>query len=127
MVQIRQLDEDSLLPILEQDPATESKGSTETITETVPDLVLSSATPSKGFFGGIFMISRDSAPIDVETNEQHVAREARNTNRAQRHREANTTVNTRAATIVATIGPERPGSKVVILIMLSTTLKTPSF
>jgi hypothetical protein len=38
MVQIRQLDEDSILPILEEDPGAESEGSTKTITDIGPRL-----------------------------------------------------------------------------------------
>jgi hypothetical protein len=51
MVQIRQLDDDSLLLILEQDLAAKSEGSTETIAETIIDPIQRSGTPSKGFFG----------------------------------------------------------------------------
>jgi hypothetical protein len=45
MVQIRQLDDDSLLLILEEDLGAESEGSTETIIETITDLI--ATTPSQ--------------------------------------------------------------------------------
>ena len=38
MVQIRQLDDNSLLSIFKVDPGAESEGSTKTITETITDL-----------------------------------------------------------------------------------------
>lgn len=80
MVQIRQLDDDSLLPILEQDLVTESEGSTRTITKTVTDPVSSSVTLPRVFFGGVFAISAYSDPVVGEIDAQRTDREARNAN-----------------------------------------------
>jgi hypothetical protein len=38
MVQIRQLDDDSILPIMEENPGAESEGSTKTVLETITDI-----------------------------------------------------------------------------------------
>lgn len=81
MVQIRQLDDDSLLLILEEDLGAESKGSTETITETITDLIATTPSQPRFFPEELFMISSDSATVDGETNSQRTAREKRNTDR----------------------------------------------
>lgn len=68
MVQICQINDNSLLPILEGNSRVELEGSTKTTTKTITDLILSSITPSKGFFSEIFMISNYSAAHYGETN-----------------------------------------------------------
>ena len=73
MVQIRQLDDDSLLPILEADLGAESEGSTKTVTETITDLIANSPSLSKCFPRKIFMICADSVARDGETDAQRVA------------------------------------------------------
>lgn len=50
------------------------------------------------------MISRDSAPIDEETDTQRITREARNADRVRWHREADAAAKARAAVAVATLG-----------------------
>jgi hypothetical protein len=49
MVQIRQLDNDSMLPILDEDPAVESEGSTKIITETITDILADTPSPPRCF------------------------------------------------------------------------------
>ena len=65
-VQIHQLDDDSLLPILEVDPRAKSKGTIKTIT----DLIASSPSPPRCFPREIFMISVDSVARNGETDAQ---------------------------------------------------------
>lgn len=60
MVHIHQLDDDSLLPILEEHPRSESEGYIGTADS-------STITPSH-FGGEIFMVNHDSAIRDDETN-----------------------------------------------------------
>jgi hypothetical protein len=52
MVQIRQLDNDSILPILEEDLAVESEGCTKAITKTVTDILAETPSPPRCFPGG---------------------------------------------------------------------------
>jgi hypothetical protein len=92
MVQIHQLDDDSLLLILEADPGVESEGSTKTITKTITDLITTTASPPRCFPKEIFMISTDSAARNGETDSQRVAREGRNVDRARHRREADAVV-----------------------------------
>ena len=68
-----------LQTILEETPGSESQGSTETLTETFSEQLL---PPFRG--GAIFNVSVDSPPRNDETEEERVARENRNVNRAQR-------------------------------------------
>ena len=72
MVQIHQLDDNSLLPILETDLGAESEGSTKTITKTITDLIANTPSPSRSG-SRIFMISTNSAAHDGETHSQCVA------------------------------------------------------
>ena len=70
----------SLQTILEENPDSESQGSTEPLAETFtkqPPLL-----PFRG--GAIFNVSIDSPPRNGETDEERAARENRNANRAQR-------------------------------------------
>lgn len=68
MVLIRQLDDDSILPILEEDPRAESEGSTKTITETITDILVETPSLPRRFLRELFMVSYDSSPRDNETN-----------------------------------------------------------
>jgi hypothetical protein len=63
MVQIHQLDDDSILPILEEDPGAKSEGSTKTVT----NILVKAPSPPRCFSGELFMISCDS-PRDGEAN-----------------------------------------------------------
>ena len=70
----------SVQTIPEENPGSESLGSTKTLTETFTEKIL-----LPPFWGGaIFNVSIDSAPRNGETEEERVARENQNINRAQR-------------------------------------------
>ena len=70
----------SLQTIPEENPGSESQGSTETLAETFTEQL-----PLPPFRGGaIFNVSVDSPPRNGETEEERVARENRNVNHAQR-------------------------------------------
>ena len=69
----------SLQTIPEENTGSESQGSTETLTETFTEQLL--LPPIRG--GAIFNVSVDSPPWNGETEEEHVARENQNINRAQ--------------------------------------------
>ena len=70
----------SLQTILEENPDSESQGSTEPLAE-----VFTEQPPLPPFRGGaIFNVSIDSPPRNGETDEERAARENRNANRAQR-------------------------------------------
>ena len=70
----------SLQTILEENPDSESQGSTEPLAET-----FTKQPPPLLFRGGaIFNVSIDSPPQNGETDEERAARENRNANRAQR-------------------------------------------
>ena len=73
-----------LQTIQEENPDSESQGSTETTTEATTKLLL--LPPFRG--GAIFNISVDSPARNGETEEERTAREGRNANRAQRRAEA---------------------------------------
>jgi hypothetical protein len=68
MVHICQLDDDSLLPILEADLGAELEGSTKNITETIIDLITTTASLPRCFPKEIFMISANSAARNGETD-----------------------------------------------------------
>ena len=70
----------SLQTILEENPDSESQGSTETLAETFTKQLL--LPPFRG--GGIFNVSVDSPPRKGETEEERAARKNRNVIRAQR-------------------------------------------
>ena len=80
MLQIVQRPKESLHTILEENPNSESQGSTKTVTETA--VVQPSFPPFRG--GKIFNVSVDSPPWDGETDEDRAARINRNANHAQR-------------------------------------------
>lgn len=67
-VQIQQLDEVSILPILEGDPRVESEGSTKTITVIVTNILAETPSPPRCLLGELFLVSYDSPPLDRETN-----------------------------------------------------------
>ena len=68
----------SLQTILEENPDSESQGSTETVAETTAEQL-----PLPPFRGGaIFNVSVDSPPREVETEEDRAARVNRNINHA---------------------------------------------
>ena len=69
-----------LQTIPEEAPGSESQGSTETLAETFSDQFL--LPPFRG--GAILNVSIDSPPWNGKTEEEHVARENQNVNRAQR-------------------------------------------
>ena len=69
----------SLQTIPEENPGSESQGSTETLAETFTEQLL---PPFRG--GAIFNVSIDSPPRNSENEEEHVAHENRNINHAQR-------------------------------------------
>jgi len=70
----------SLQTILEENPDSESQGSTEPLAETFTE-----QPPLLPFRGGaIFNVSIDSPPRNGETDEERAAHENRNVNRAQR-------------------------------------------
>ena len=72
----------SLQTILEENPDSESQGSTEPLAET-----FTKQPPLLPFRGGtIFNVSIDSPPWNGETDKERTARENRNANRAQ-HRD----------------------------------------
>ena len=80
MLQIGQRPEESLHTILEENPYSESQGSTEIVAK-----ITAVQPPFPPFHGGrIFNASFDSPPWDGETNEDRVARVNRNANCAQR-------------------------------------------
>ena len=68
----------SLQTIPEENPSSESQGSTETLAKTFSEQFL--LPPFQG--GAIFNVSIDSPPQNGETEEERVARENRNINRA---------------------------------------------
>ena len=70
----------SLQTILEENPDSESQGSTETVAETVA--VQPPFPPFRG--GEIFNVRVDNPPWDGETDEDHAAHVNRNANRVQR-------------------------------------------
>ena len=80
MLHVGRRSEASLQTIPEENPDSESQGSTETVTETNTELLL--LPPFRG--GAIFNVSVDSPPRNGETEEERTARENRNVNRAQR-------------------------------------------
>ena len=80
MLQIGRCPEASLQTIIEENPDSESYGSTETVTETTT--VQPPFPPFGG--GGIFNVNVDSPPWDGETNEDRAICVNKNTNRAQR-------------------------------------------
>jgi len=80
MLHIGRCPEASLHTILEENPDSESQGSTKNVAETAA--VQSPFPPFRG--GGIFNVSVDSPPRDGETDEDRVAHVNRNANRAQR-------------------------------------------
>ena len=70
----------SLQTIPEENPGSESQGSTETLAETFTEQLL-----LPPFWGGtIFNVSVDSPPQNGKTEEECIARENWNVNRAQR-------------------------------------------
>ena len=75
----------SLQTILEENLGSESQGSTETLAETFTEQLL--LPPFRG--GAIFNVSVDNPPQNGETEEERVARENRNVNRAQRRAKEN--------------------------------------
>ena len=80
MLHIGRCPEASLHTILEENPDSESQGSTKNVAETAA--VQSPFPPFRG--GGIFNVSVDSPPRDGETKEDHAAHVNRNANHAQR-------------------------------------------
>ena len=76
MLHIGRRPEASLQTILEENPNSESQGSTETVTETT--VVQPPLPPFRG--GRIFNVSVDSPPQDGEIEEDHAARVNRNIN-----------------------------------------------
>lgn len=77
MVQISQIQDESLHTILEEDPSSELQGSTNTLTKTVPHCPCF----PPGFGGELFMVSIDSQTRDNETDREQQDRLARNANR----------------------------------------------
>ena len=75
MVQIRPLNEDSLLTILEEAPRSDSESSTRTA---INYSAMLRHFPS----GELFMVNHDSVAQDGETSTQRGVREARNADRA---------------------------------------------
>ena len=80
MLQIGQRPDESLHTILEENPDSESQGSTKTIVETTA--AQPPFPPFRG--GGIFNVSINIPPWDGETDEDRTAHVNRNANRAQR-------------------------------------------
>ena len=82
MLHLGRCPEVSLQTIPEENPGSESQGSTETLVETFSEQLF--LPPFRG--SAIFNVSVDSPPQNGETEEERVARENQNVNRAQ-HRE----------------------------------------
>ena len=78
MLHVGRCPEASLQTILEENPDSESQGSTETIAETTA--VQPPFPPFHG--GGIFNVSFDNPPWDGETEEDHASHVNRNINHA---------------------------------------------
>ena len=78
MLQIGRRPEAPLHTILDENPDSESQGSTETFAKTAA--IQLPFPPFRG--GGIFNVSVDSPPQDGETDEDHAARVNRNANHA---------------------------------------------
>ena len=76
MLHVGQCSKASLQTILEENPNSESQGSTETIAETTTEQL-----PLPPFRGGtIFNVSVDSPPREGETKEDHTTHVNRNIN-----------------------------------------------
>ena len=80
MLHISRCPRASFQTILEENPDSESQGSTETVVETTTELL-----PLPPFCGGaIFNVNIDSPPWEGETEEDRTAHINRNVNHAQR-------------------------------------------
>ena len=77
MLHIGRCPEVSLQTIPEENPGSESQGSTETLAETFSEQLL--LPPFRG--GMIFNVSIDNPPQNGKTEEERVARENQNVNR----------------------------------------------
>ena len=78
MLHVGRRSEASLQTIPEENPDSESQGSTETVAEMTTELLL--PPPFRG--GAIFNVSIDSPPWNGETKEERAAHENQNVNRA---------------------------------------------